>query len=108
MLRNFLYLNTVALDGYLSALEDGLRVGSESEQSATVDKSVGADARVVKGNLGKSTAGTRRTSGQDTSEARFARLMDIANTDPEPLAWIDVVDPSNDLDEADYGAMPLI
>ena len=62
MLRNFLYLNTVALDGYLSALEDGLRVGSESEQSSTVDKSVEADARLLKGNLGRTTGGTRRTN----------------------------------------------
>jgi hypothetical protein len=105
MLRNFLYLNTVALEGYLSALEDGLRVGSESEQSMTTDKSVGADARVMKGNLGKSTVGTRRTSGQDTPEARFARLIDIADKDPEALAWIEVLDPDNDLGDAGYGAM---
>lgn len=105
MLRNFLYLNTVALDGYLSALEDGLRTGSESEHSTTADKSLGADARIVKGNVGKSVAGTRRTTGQDTPEARFARLMDIANKDPEPLGWIEVVDPDNDLKGVGFGAM---
>lgn len=44
-------------------------------------------------------------TGQDTPEARFARLMDIAAQDPEALAWIDVVDPGNDLDDAGYGAM---
>jgi hypothetical protein len=105
VLRNFLYLDTVALDGYLSDLEDGLRVGSESEESMTRDKSVGADARVVRGNLGSSTVGTRRTSGQDTPSARFFRLMDIASKDPDAVAWIDIVDPSNDLTEAGYGAM---
>lgn len=105
MLRNFLYLNTVALDGYLSALEDGLRVGSENEESMTKDKSVGADAGVVKGSLGKTTVGTRRTSGEDTPEARFARLLEIADADPEPLGWIDVADPDNDLEDAGYGAM---
>lgn len=105
MLRNFLYLNTVALDGYLSALEDGLRVGSESEQSTTTDGSLAADVRFLKGNVGKSAAGTRRTSGQDTPEARFARLMEIAEYDPEALGWIEVVDPNNDLNNVGYGAM---
>jgi hypothetical protein len=105
MLRNFLYLNTVALDGYLSALEDGLRTGSQSEHSTTRDKSLGADARIAKGNVGKSVVGTRRTSGQDTPEARFARLMDLADEDPEPLGWIGIVDPDNDLKEVGFGAM---
>jgi hypothetical protein len=90
MLRNFLYLNTLSLDGYLSALEDGLRVGSESEQNSTVDGSIEADARFIKANVGRSTGGTRRTTGQDTSEARFNRLMEIAERQTEELGWIDV------------------
>jgi hypothetical protein len=105
MLRNFLYLNTVALNGYVGDLEDGLRDGSETEASTTTGVGVGADARVIKGNLDRSTVGVRRTSGKDTPEARFGRLMNIAAADPEPLAWIDVLDPENDLAEVGYGAM---
>jgi len=105
MLRNFLYLNTVSLDGYMSALENGLRTGIESEESDSRDRSVQADAKLLKGGLGSTRGGVRRTSGQDTAEARFARLLDISAKEPEPLGWIDVVDPDNDLDEVGYGAM---
>jgi hypothetical protein len=105
MLRNFLYLDTIALDGYLSALEDGLRLSSESEQSNSRDGSLGADAKVISARAALSAEQTRRTTGQDTPEARFARLLDIAAKDPEPLAWVDVLDPSTDLDNVGYGAM---
>jgi len=45
MLRNFLYLDTTALDAYLSAVEDGLRVAVERERSAGTDK--GLEGQVI-------------------------------------------------------------
>ena len=105
MLRNFLYLNTDALDGYMSALEDGLRIGSESEESKSRNGNVGADAKVFTGQYGRSSENMRRTTGQDTPESRFARMLEIAEKDPEPLGWIDVLDPDNDLDQVGFGAM---
>lgn len=105
MLRNFLYLNTVALDGYMSAIEDGLRTGSESERNSSRDKGLGANAKVASGKMEWSTGDIQRTRGQDTPEARFARLIDAAEKSPEPLGWIDVLDPENDLNQAGYGAM---
>lgn len=105
MLRNFLYLNTIALDGYIGALEDGLRQSLEDEQNGTTNGSVAADLRIVSANAGKSAGTNRRTTGLDTPEARFARLVKIAEHDPEPLAWVDILDPDNDFNNIGIGAM---
>jgi hypothetical protein len=105
MLRNFLYLNTVALDGYIGAVEDGLRQSLEDEQSGSANASVGADVKFVNANAGKVSGVNRKLTGLDTPEARFSRLINIAEKDPEPLGWVEVLDPDSDLGDIGIGAM---
>ncbi len=44
-------------------------------------------------------------TGQDTAESRFARLLEIAEKYAEEIAWIDVLEPDTELDQAGFGAM---
>ncbi|MBC3761561.1 DUF6414 family protein [Quadrisphaera oryzae] len=105
MLRNFLYLNTATLDGYVSAIEDGLRSEIERESGRSRDRKAGADVKVVTGELGSGTSESNRTRGADTPAARFSRLLAAAADRPEELGWIEVVQPEVDLDEVGLGAM---
>lgn len=105
LLRNFLYLDTTALDGYVSQTEDGLRTKYEegTSREGSVGGGIGPDALNVRG--GKTTGGDTREERTDTSEARFARFMEWTNTADESAGWIEVVDPATDLQEVGYGAM---
>lgn len=105
MLRNFLYLNTAALDSYIGAIEDGLRQSLEDEHTGSTNASLEASVKFAKADAGKSSGNNRKTTGLDTPEARFARLVNISGKDPEPLGWVDVLDPSNDLSGIGFGAM---
>lgn len=105
MLRNFLYLDTTALDAYLSAVEDGLRVAVERERSAGTDKGLEAGARIASGRISAARSEVERMTGEDTPESRFARLLALAREDPESLAWIEVLDPQVDLSNVGFGAI---
>lgn len=105
MLRNFLYLNVPALDGYLSSLEDGLRTVIEREETSTKDAGLEASVKVVSGKLGAGTESVERTTGQDTPEARFERLLAYARADSEALGWIEVLDADTDLADVGFGAL---
>lgn len=87
MLYKFMYLDEPALEGYVSALEDGLRQRLERSAGKMGGKSGELDAKVAK--LG----GTSETSEElteelaDTASARFARLLSVAPLDEEGNAW---------------------
>jgi hypothetical protein len=108
VLRRFLYLDTVALGDYLSALEGGLRDSSEHRRTRSGGGEVGFDARVVRG------AGERRQESEetltyaDTAPARFERLMQLAEADVEQSGWIEVLDPGSDLEDVGIGALPCL
>lgn len=94
-----------ALDSYLSAVEDGLRVGIERERTAGSDKAVEANLRLASGRAAGSQEQVERTTGQDTSEARFARLLALAHEDQDSLGWVEVLDPDSDLVDVGFGAI---
>lgn len=105
MLRNFLYLNEITLNGYLSALEDGLR--SAAEHRTTQTKSLSSKAGVAgfgaQGGTESDTESSRSYS--DTSEARFERFMSLSAANPERSGWIDIVNSDDDFPAATPGTI---
>lgn len=105
MLKNFIYLNEPALDGYLSSLEDGLRglVEAKIAKSSSVSGKAGVAGVGVGGDHERQQEET--TSRTDTASARFERLQRLAREDPEASGWVDVVDPDTDLKDIGIGAI---
>jgi len=107
MLRNFLYINESALDGYLSSLEDGLRQNLDSK----INTLVAADAKLkvpildvgVGGNTSRQSE--EATSRHDTSNARYERLRTLALADQVSSEWIIIKDPDSQLPELERGSM---
>ena len=105
MLKNFIYLNEPALDGYLSALEDGLRGSVQEKKSTSGSVSGKGGVPVVNVQGEKGHEEERTTSRTDTASARFERLQRLARGDVEASGWIDVVDPDTDLKGIGIGAL---
>ncbi|MCU0152382.1 hypothetical protein [Curtobacterium poinsettiae] len=105
MLRSFLYLNEPTLNGYLSALEDGLRTAAEHRSSQT--SSLGAKGGIAgigaQGEKGSDDETSR--SYEDTSEARFERFMDLCSQNVDRSGWVDIVDGDTDFDAAGAGSL---
>jgi hypothetical protein len=105
MLNRFLYLDTVALDGYLSAIEDGLRTSSESEDRTETSAEGKVDIKVVGGGgARKSSAGSKVTTS-DTAHARYRRLISALDADPEEYDWHDVFEVDTVLESVSTGAL---
>lgn len=105
MLKRFLYLDQQALGDYLSALEGGTRAALERRTVVGGSAEGGVDARVVTGSVGKKRENEESLSLSDTPQARFERLLQLVNADPEAAAWIEVMDPAKDLEDVAIGAM---
>ena len=107
MLRNFLYINNSALDGYLSSLEDGLRQSSDSKKSTSLSGEAKLKAVVMEVGAGGSTGRQSEevTSRSDTPNARFERLRALALSDQASSGWIVVEKPDHDLPKIDRGSM---
>lgn len=105
MLRRFLYLDTVALAQYVTALEGGLLTTSSERATKTGGGSGGADAKVVRFTGERSRENEQSKTFSDTHEARFSRLLDAASASPESLGWIEVFDPDSDFADIGVGAM---
>jgi hypothetical protein len=104
MLRSFQYLNTTALNDYVSALEDGLR---QSRQTST-GSNRGANASIGAGPISVGASGGRdqdsTVESTDTSPARFGRLLRLAEAAPEQSGWVDLAT-LDDLSTTGYGAL---
>ena len=105
MLRRFVYLDTDALDQYVTALEGGRLTELTQRVSNTGEGSGGVDLKVAKGSVGKSHEDERASTLSDTDGARFDRLLKAAQADSESLAWIEGVQPDVDFAQAFIGAM---
>ena len=105
MLRNFLYLNEPTLNGYLSALEDGLR--SDGAHRTTHSKSISGRAGLsgfgAEGENGSDVESSHSFS--DTSEARFERFISLSAENPERSGWVDIVNCDDDLPAASVGTI---
>ncbi|GAA1214919.1 DUF6414 family protein [Rhodoglobus aureus] len=105
MLRNFLYLNESTLNGYLSALEDGLR--SVGEHRTTQSKSLLGKAGLGGfGTQGETESDTELShSYSDTSEARFERFISLCAANPERSGWVDIINSDDDFAAASPGTI---
>jgi hypothetical protein len=105
ILRNFLYLNHVALDGYLAAVEDGLREELERERETSTHRTGGVKVKLVEGELGGAEQRTERLRSRDASEAKFNRLLITIDERPTDFEWIQIQDPNSDLPAAGPGVL---
>lgn len=105
MLKNFIYLNESALDGYLSSLEDGLRRSVEAKTAKTSSMSGKAGAAGFGVDGGRERQEEETTSRTDTPAAKFERLQRLAREDNEMSGWIEVVNPDTDLAHVGIGAL---
>ena len=105
MLRRFLYLDSVALNQYMGAVEGGLVSESTFRAKSTGSGRAGVDAKVVNasGERGREDEESRTLS--DTDEARFDRLVAAAQARPDELAWVEVVEPDTDFADIGIGAI---
>lgn len=101
MLRRFLYLDATALGQYVTALEGGIVTESRSRSLRSGTGSGGVDAKVVKGAREDEESRTLA----DTDEARFERLLQAVDSDPEAVGWVEVLDPDTDFNAVGIGAM---
>ncbi len=105
MLRRFSYLDTSALEQYISAMENGL-VSEETRRTMNAGSAGAAvDLKVVKGDGARSRESETAQTFADTAPARFDRLLKAAELQPEALGWIDVTQPDVDLQDVGLGAM---
>lgn len=77
-MRNFVYLDSDTLRGYISTLEQGLQDGRQQSVGKDGSGETGVDAKIIKAQakLGRST--NTSTNYTDTDEARFDRWLDAA------------------------------
>jgi len=105
MLKRFLYLDFTALADYVSALEGGTRAGVERRHLGAGKGEGALDAKIVRAGGQRSYEDEESLKLSDTPEARFERLLHLAEADPELSGWVDVVNPETDLATVGIGAM---
>lgn len=99
MLKNFIYLNTQALDSYLSSLEDGLRESTE-------DRTLRSRAHAGVEGVGSGASEYEQSRSRvDTPASKFERLQSLAVSDKARSGWIQVTDVEVDLRTVRTGAL---
>src|SRR5450759_2833286 len=105
MLTRFVYLDSAALEQYLSAVEGGLVTGVTTRSASSGSGEVGADVKVLSGKGTRGHVDDESRNYADTDSSRFRRLLRAAEVDPEALGWADVVDPDTDFGGIGIGAV---
>lgn len=90
ILRRFLYLDTPAVDGYLSAIEDGSRQSVERQSEHTGSIGLSAELGPVSGQASKGRARSQAETATDTPEAKFSRLATLAQKYED--TWTEVLE----------------
>ncbi|WP_337110151.1 DUF6414 family protein [Prescottella equi] len=99
ILRRFLYLDESAVDGYLSALEDGLRdsVQRDATKNSTIGGSLGVSNIKLDAERGKGT--TYSEVARDTPHSKYERLSRLAGS---AGAWTEILE-DDSLDQYSTG-----
>lgn len=109
MLRRFLYLDEVALDSYLSAIEGGLSDETRHRRAHQQERSgsAGAKAGPVSGQAsrGSDASVVDERVVRETPESRAGRLLDALQHDPERWLFEEVLDLSDAFDRLPVGYM---
>lgn len=103
MLIRFVYLDRPTLEGYAAQMDGGLIAETKVQLVKRRTLSGEINSKFLK--IGAQSDGSNNTERTMSypSEAQFQRLLAVANDDPDTIAWIDVVDPSNDFASAQVG-----
>jgi len=105
MFKRFLYLDTIALADYVSSIESG-RIVSRTTRSTNKKADGGhLNLRVIAGSKEHGSELEETQSITDTNSSRFDRLLDVAESDPERIDWIEVLDPDRELPTLGIGTM---
>lgn len=105
MLRRFLYLDTAELTKYVSALEGGTTIESTNRWTRTGSGGAGVDAKFAHGEGSRSHEDEESRTFADTDEARFGRLLAAAESRPDDLGWVEVLEPDAAFKDIGIGAM---
>lgn len=89
----------------MGALEGGLVTDSTKRSVRAGSADAGVDIRVVRAGGERSRQDEDSTTVVDTDEARFDRLLLAAESDPDSLGWVEVLDPEDDLAGIPIGQM---
>ena len=104
MLRKFIYLDTETLTDYVSQIEGGTIETSTVTHEASSTGMAGLDVKVASVRGDKQSSSGDSTTRRDTDSARLDRLLSTAESQPEELGWVEIQEPSTDLDGVGIGA----
>jgi len=104
MLRRFLYLDSPALNEYLSAAEDGIRIRSARVAASTGERKGELNVKLVSGSVSGGSTSQVTNEFEDTDQSRFGRLLNMAAGAEEELGWVEV-QTLDQLAEVGFGAM---
>lgn len=86
-LLNFLYLNESLLDTYISQIEDGVRSTRTHLAERERTGAAKVNLKVAEAGGGRTTSSSDTSEYTDSAAARFTRLLDIVETDPQRYGW---------------------
>ncbi len=101
MLINALYLDEIALESYIAALEGGLRDSGSSSRSDGRGFGGSFSLSLVKADAHTDSGSQDTVVIKDHSAARLQRLISAGRERSDELAWVEVSQP--DLDFSDIG-----
>ncbi|BBX95121.1 DUF6414 family protein [Mycobacterium lacus] len=103
MLFQFVYLDKPKLAGCAAQVDGGLIAETKTRKAKTGSAGANLGAKVLGLKADGSRLDEQAQTLSDAPEAQFQRLLAAANTDPETLAWIEVMDQTADLESAQVG-----
>lgn len=101
---NIRYLDAEALEGYIAALEGGLRESGSTRSSGSKGFGGGLSAGPAKLDAQKASEVEEALSIKDHHASRLQRLIDAGASHPDSVGWIDVNQPDVDFKDAGTGA----
>lgn len=105
MLRNFLYLDTVALADYVSTLEGGVLEELEKKKQSGKMTEGAIAAYSVRLGLQRTRGSEEAARFSDSPPSQFQRLLDLAENEAELAGWVPVVNFDEDLAHVGIGAL---
>jgi len=105
MLKKLLYLDAVALEGYLSAIEGGVTTSTEFKTARESIGRAGLGAKILTVGGEKQGSSQEVVTRSDTDDYRLDRLIKAGHEMPTELAWIDVINPNDEFLNVGIGAL---
>ncbi len=97
VLYEFVYLDKPKLAGYAAQVDGGLIAETRTRMTKTGSAGASLGVKILGLKADGSKINEQAQTLSDAPEAQFQRLLAAANTDPDALGWIEVMDPNADL-----------